>query len=286
MQSVGEQSKYVCLALFVIQEPSLKKMPPFSSTRQFSSKKIEKPDTKHWFAGSIWFFYPTNVCDELITHPEESYRLWYIVVCGLENSWMGRSWPTGGCRAKKQTNPTNGQLISGLTSLNLIDKGSSHYCLAILKDIVVALSDIWGSWAAPSPTRRVVNTLTAVKRRKPWHAVGRKANLPNDIWEDENLQLSLCNKTLSCWEVSAFETMWRVRYTHWPFHWYSFIYINITERVIQRDLKEFSVNNSASKQCWKLRFLPWSNINYHVVSLVCTPISLSLCRSLSPNTFP
>jgi hypothetical protein len=25
-----------------------------------------------------------GLCDELITHPEESYRLWCVVVCGLE----------------------------------------------------------------------------------------------------------------------------------------------------------------------------------------------------------
>ena len=50
-------------------------------------------------------------CDGLITPSEESYRLWYAVVCDLENLWMRRAWPTGGggcwgvgCRAKnKQT---------------------------------------------------------------------------------------------------------------------------------------------------------------------------------------
>jgi len=43
--------------------------------------------------------------DELITRPEESYRLWCFVVCDIEISWMRRHWPTGGCRAKnKQTN--------------------------------------------------------------------------------------------------------------------------------------------------------------------------------------
>ena len=26
-----------------------------------------------------------GLCDELITHPEESYRLWCVVVCDLEN---------------------------------------------------------------------------------------------------------------------------------------------------------------------------------------------------------
>jgi len=33
--------------------------------------------------------------DELITRPEESYRLWCVVVCDLETSWMRRPWPTG-----------------------------------------------------------------------------------------------------------------------------------------------------------------------------------------------
>jgi len=26
-----------------------------------------------------------SLCDELITRPQESYRLWYVVVCDLEN---------------------------------------------------------------------------------------------------------------------------------------------------------------------------------------------------------
>jgi hypothetical protein len=26
-----------------------------------------------------------GLCDELITHPEESYRLWCVIVCDLEN---------------------------------------------------------------------------------------------------------------------------------------------------------------------------------------------------------
>ena len=38
-----------------------------------------------------------GLCDGLITRPEESYRLWCVVVCYLETSWMRRPWPTGGC---------------------------------------------------------------------------------------------------------------------------------------------------------------------------------------------
>ena len=31
-----------------------------------------------------------GLCDELITRPEESYRLWCVVVCDLETSRMRR----------------------------------------------------------------------------------------------------------------------------------------------------------------------------------------------------
>jgi len=34
--------------------------------------------------------------DALITRPEESYRLWCVVVCGLEASRMRRPWPALG----------------------------------------------------------------------------------------------------------------------------------------------------------------------------------------------
>jgi len=41
-----------------------------------------------------------GLCDGLITRPEESYRLWCVVVRDLETSWMRRPWHTG---AKKTT---------------------------------------------------------------------------------------------------------------------------------------------------------------------------------------
>ena len=45
-----------------------------------------------------------GLCDELITRPEESYRLWCVVVCDLETSWMRRPWPHwgGGAVAPKK----------------------------------------------------------------------------------------------------------------------------------------------------------------------------------------
>jgi len=39
-----------------------------------------------------------GLCDELITRPEEFYRLWCVIVYDLETSLMRWPWPTGGCR--------------------------------------------------------------------------------------------------------------------------------------------------------------------------------------------
>jgi hypothetical protein len=43
-----------------------------------------------------------DLCNELITRPEKPYRLWCVIVCDLETSWMRRPWPTGGWRTKKK----------------------------------------------------------------------------------------------------------------------------------------------------------------------------------------
>jgi len=46
-----------------------------------------------------------DLCDDLITRPDESYRLWCVVLCDLETLWKRRPWPIGDCCAKnKQTN--------------------------------------------------------------------------------------------------------------------------------------------------------------------------------------
>jgi len=43
-----------------------------------------------------------DLCDELITRPEESYRMWCVVVFDLETSWMRRPWPGLGRSATKK----------------------------------------------------------------------------------------------------------------------------------------------------------------------------------------
>ena len=45
-----------------------------------------------------------GLCDELITCPDESYRLWRVVVCDLETSKEEAKGPLKGCEYK----PTRG----------------------------------------------------------------------------------------------------------------------------------------------------------------------------------
>jgi len=43
-----------------------------------------------------------DLIDELISRPEEPYRLWCVVVCDLETLWMRRPWPALGRSATKK----------------------------------------------------------------------------------------------------------------------------------------------------------------------------------------
>jgi hypothetical protein len=43
-----------------------------------------------------------SLCDELITRPEESYRLWCLVACDLETSNMRRPWSVLGRNATEK----------------------------------------------------------------------------------------------------------------------------------------------------------------------------------------
>ena len=45
-----------------------------------------------------------GLCDELITRPEESYRLWCVFVCDLETSRMRRPWTALGRSATGEEN--------------------------------------------------------------------------------------------------------------------------------------------------------------------------------------
>jgi len=67
-----------------------------------------------------------GLCDELITRPEESYRLRCVFVCDLETSWLRRPWPTGGLSRQKQTNPLT---TNSINLVSFIQMESSLYAV-------------------------------------------------------------------------------------------------------------------------------------------------------------
>jgi hypothetical protein len=43
-----------------------------------------------------------GLCDELITRPEESYRLWRVVVCDQEASWYEEAIARAGLQSQRK----------------------------------------------------------------------------------------------------------------------------------------------------------------------------------------
>jgi hypothetical protein len=86
--------------------------------KHYISCLVNKANLVHNFLSMFIFFSPPGawmfvcseccvlsgrgLCDELITRPEESYRLWCVVVCDLEISRTRRPWPALGRRAAKK----------------------------------------------------------------------------------------------------------------------------------------------------------------------------------------
>jgi hypothetical protein len=55
-----------------------------------------------------------GLCEELITCPEESYRLWHVVVCDYETSWYEEAIARAGLQRQSNKQQTN---LNGRTLL-------------------------------------------------------------------------------------------------------------------------------------------------------------------------
>jgi hypothetical protein len=78
-----------------------------------------------------------GLCDELITRPEESYRLCCVVVCDLETSRMRRPWPALGRSATAKKNllyiTSTHSVISDFLPDTRVTKKITHYSGLLLK---------------------------------------------------------------------------------------------------------------------------------------------------------
>jgi hypothetical protein len=107
-----------------------------------------------------------NLCDELIFRLEESYRLWCVVECDLETSWMRSPWPTGGCRAKTNNWCTNNGCYYPQTAVNFMYL-SLHFVFLLI-NFSAAHFDIHKSniWSQETP-RFLARVNTCLKKKHP-----------------------------------------------------------------------------------------------------------------------
>ena len=82
--------------LFVLcPQPNLLNPPPPNKIPGYATDRRRR----HGYLPVVSAVSRRGLSHELITRLEESYRLWCVVVCDLETSWMKRPWPIGGCCA-------------------------------------------------------------------------------------------------------------------------------------------------------------------------------------------
>ena len=95
-----------------------------------------------------------GLCDELITHPEEYYWLWCVVVCDPETSRIRGHGPLGGCFAKKKS-------LLGLKLYSFLFRFSHlwmyNLCMTILYIIIIINIKDWTLWPVPSPKLQLVS---------------------------------------------------------------------------------------------------------------------------------
>jgi hypothetical protein len=123
-------------------------------------------------------------CDVLITRPEESYRLWCVVVCDLETSRMRMPRPTGGggCRAK------NKQILfwNYQNTIKAI-RSSSHISVPCFFPIIIFLrQSIW---------RRVYCNMWASAQRDPVTMSNHSFTLSSVVMSTVRLE-PLCRTTI------------------------------------------------------------------------------------------
>jgi hypothetical protein len=69
----------------------------------------------------------SGLCDKPIPRPEESYRLWCVIVCDLQTSRMSRPWPTlGSCARKKKSSLL---AVGSLTVYTVAHEYFAHACV-------------------------------------------------------------------------------------------------------------------------------------------------------------
>jgi len=90
-----------------------------------------------------------GLCDEPMTCPEESYRMWCVVVCDLETSWLKRPWPTWGCHTRPGLTETTGDICRDrflVAKFSIFSPVWGAPTFLPIRDRAEAMTRIW-SWS-------------------------------------------------------------------------------------------------------------------------------------------
>ena len=82
----------MCYYLFICRSQWPHLLRRRSAAARLPRSWVRIPTGAWMFVVSVVVLSGRGLCDELITRPEESYRLWCVVVCDLETSRMRRPW--------------------------------------------------------------------------------------------------------------------------------------------------------------------------------------------------
>ena len=88
----------ICIYITVCRSQRPRGLRRSSAVARLLWSWVRIPPGEHGYLSdvSVVCFTGRGLCDELITRPEESYRLWCVVVCDLETSRMRSPWPALG----------------------------------------------------------------------------------------------------------------------------------------------------------------------------------------------
>jgi hypothetical protein len=113
-----------------------------------------------------------GLCDELITRPEESYRLWCVLVCDLGTSRMRRFKLIKGCKCrieKKNTCSTISSLLCLIQARKFARKVDTTKYEGTKHNIVSLINSVFYSCA---PVSVVLDIVAAVATWTCWTARG------------------------------------------------------------------------------------------------------------------
>ena len=135
-----------------------------------------------------------GLCDELITSPEESYRLWCVVVCDLETSRMRRPWPALGRSATaRKSNSSN---------------SSNRSSIAII--IIIIINRFYGFRRRHCPSKITHSRMVAVTvsekkesnltRKWPFRT---QCSLEKDLWKPRKpVRIAQVAADIQTWQLS------------------------------------------------------------------------------------